>query len=123
MGHKGAPGAGGGIGGGAGAGAGLSAEGAEIAEGAELPAEGAADSWLQKPEPAGAPVRVGWARKKTSTELSSAQLASSALLAQLSSPAPEETLQDRTLAEVNQALAPVGSASRRLAAKHCIARK
>ena len=51
VGHKGAPGAGGGDGGGggggAGAGAGLSAEGAKIAEGAELPAEVADSSSLE----------------------------------------------------------------------------
>ena len=54
---------------GAGAGAGLSAEGAEIAERAELPAEVAADSWLQKAKQAGAPVRVCRDRKKTSAQL------------------------------------------------------
>ncbi len=75
VGHKGAPGAGGG-----------GAGGAELpAEVAELPAEGAGSSSLQKPKPAWAPVRVGWARKKTSAEVGSAQLASSAQLAQLTS--------------------------------------
>ena len=39
-----------------------------VAAGAELPAEGAADSWLQKAKPVGAPVRVGRARKKTSAQ-------------------------------------------------------
>ena len=45
-----------------------------VAAGAELPAEGAADSWLQKAKQAGAPVRVCRDRKKTSAQLSCAQL-------------------------------------------------
>ena len=108
MGHKGAPGAGGG-GGGAGAGAGLSAEGAEIAEGAELPAEVADSSSLEKPKPSGAPVRVGWARKKKSTELNLTNSTQPTQPGQLNSPnSPDsgESQQTPVLAEVNQALGP-----------------
>ena len=46
-----------------------------VAAGAELPAEGAGDSSLQKPKPAGVPVRVVRARKKESTEHSTANRA------------------------------------------------
>ena len=70
------------------AGAELPAGGAEIAEGAELPAERAGGSSLQKPKPAGVPVRVARARKKTSTELNPAQVAEPSP-AQVSS-APQE---------------------------------
>jgi hypothetical protein len=48
---------------------------------------GSVDGVLQKPKPAGVPVRVVRARKKTST--------------QPNPPTPPETLQDRTLAEAH----------------------
>ena len=56
-----------------------------VAAGVDLPTEGAGGSSLQKPKPAGAPVRVGRTRKKTSTELSQLNSTSSTRSTQLPS--------------------------------------
>ena len=58
---------------------------------AAVAATGADGAQLQKPKPAGAPVQVVRARKKTSAEQSTASIAQ---LTKQSTPTPEETLQD-----------------------------